>query len=581
MKTRRCLLSHCAAAAFLFGVGLACGVAQAQEASTQPNYQPQAGHAEGVPVGAVEVRLRRSSGDSVRDADAVATVGRLANEIEGENFSLIIVSRLIRRMEKAAAVGKVSFDLLPLGANAARIRFLVDAAAEAEAEVLPKGVLTRNPADFPIIYKDERSLFTAIVAGGLGVYSDGNAWFGRPELFNRYNPLAGHLPGASTTWTEGSLELGGGFASQIGAAPLYAFGALTGMKTWTIGQDIYRDDTRNFDAVEKAYAGLLYADAVTRNHARLSVGRQTFTLNDGFLVNLVKGSVNAGERGASYLGPRLANQFSVIADGRAGSWSFHAFYIDPSELPSLESDSTFLGANGRYAINDNVAIDATVMTIPTSRSSYANPYGLTLSRKGVSTVAGHVMWRNLLADGVFLEAEGGRQWNPDYAMNAWAGYATLGYIARNLPWTPSISYRYAAFSGDDPDTRTYERWDPLLSTGLGIWLQGINFGKLFTNSNLTTQRIQINLVPVEQLNVTFDYHRLHAPQLNNLGGNPALSTLSSHDIGQEFTLSARWAVSRNLYVQSIASYALPGEALTDVGADKPWSTLQLSLYWGL
>ena len=93
--------------------------------------------------------------------------------------------------------------------------------------------------------------------------------------------------------------------------------------------------------------------------------------------------------------------------------------------------------------------------------------------------------------------------------------------------------------------------------------------------------MQLNVVPLEALNVTFDYHKLTAPQLNNMGSNPALSVLQSHDIGQEVTLSGRWGINRNLYLQGVASYALPGEALRDIGADKPWTTLQLSLYWSL
>jgi hypothetical protein len=150
-----------------------------------------------------------------------------------------------------------------------------------------------------------------------------------------------------------------------------------------------------------------------------------------------------------------------------------------------------------------------------------------------------------------------------------------------MPWTPSLSYRYAHFTGDDPDTQTYERFDSPLSTGLGIWLQGISFGKLFSNTNLATHRIQFNVAPVETLNVTFDYHKLIAPEFNNLGANPVLRQLTSHDIGDEFTLSARWAINRNLYLQGVASYAIPGEALRDIGANEDWSTLQLSLYWSL
>lgn len=561
--------------------GLAAAPALAQESSTQPNFLPQPRQAEGVPVEQVLVRRAKGSGDAARDEAALAAVRRIASPLAGQPFSMIETMRLIRVMERDAAVARVAYRLLPAGFNSIRLEFLVDAAPRPKTEALPKGVLAGNLGDFPVIYQDDRSLVTAIVAGGLGVYSDNNPWFGQPELFNQFNPLAGHLPGKSATWTEGSVELGGGFAAQIGNRPLYGFGALTGMKTWSVGQDIFRDDTRDFDAIEKAYAGLLYVNADSKDSLKISAGRQTLTINDGFLVNLVKGSSNAGERGATYLGPRLSNDFSVLAGGRYGPWNFQAFYIDPDEIESLETDSTFLGANLRYTFNADVSFDGTFITIPTSKTSYASPYGLSLEKQGVDTVSAHLLWKNLLRPGIWAESEIAHQFKLEDDMSAWAGYGTLGYIARDMAWTPSISYRYAYFSGDDPDTRTYERFDPLLSTGLGIWLQGISFGKLTANSNLATQRVQINVAPMETLNVTFDYHKLRAPQTNNAGANPALAQLVSHDLGQEFTLSARWAINRNLYLQSVASYALPGEALRGIGADENWSTLQLSLYWSL
>lgn len=555
--------------------------ALAQESSTHPNYLPQSRQAEDVPIESVAANLASSSGSRARDEAALEAVRKLAVGLPGTRFSMIEISNLLARMERETPVASVTYRLLPAGSNSVRIEFLVDAAPESGAGTFPQGLLTGELSDFPVLYQDERSLYTAIVAGGLGVYSDANSWFGQPELFNAFNPLAGNLPGSRASWTEGSLELGGGFATQLGDEPLYAFGAVTGMMTWSAGQDIFQDETRDFDAVEKAYAGLLYADAETRNRAKFSIGRQTYTLNDGFLVNMVKGSTNVGPRGATYLGPRLANDFSVLADGRFGAWSFSAFYIDPNELEELESDSTFLGANLRYDFSDMVSVDGTVITVPNSMSTYANPQGLLLEREGLNTVAGHLKLRDLLFDGFLAEGELAHQFHPDYAMSAWAGYGTLGYIARDALWRPSITYRYAVFSGDDPRTDTYERFDSLLSTGLGIWLQGISFGKLFSNSNLATHRVQFNIVPIETLNVTFEYHKLLAPELNNLGSNPALSKLSSDDIGEELTLSARWAINRNLYLQGVASHAIPGEALRDIGADENWSTLQLSLYWSL
>ncbi|RDC67456.1 hypothetical protein DLJ49_21085 [Rhodovulum sp. 12E13] len=66
--------------------------------------------------------------------------------------------------------------------------------------------------------------------------------------------------------------------------------------------------------------------------------------------------------------------------------------------------------------------------------------------------------------------------------------------------------------------------------------------------------------------------------MNNLGANPALSRLASRDIGDEYTATLRWGIDRNRYLQVVASHALPGKALRDIGADEPWSTFQASLY---
>lgn len=575
----RGLLRAAVVLSFMLAAGSA---ATAQENSSSPGALPLLQQLNGATVDHITVVLGTSSGNKNRDRAAVEAARQLFSTLDGQKISSPDLSRLVGRLQQQATVSNASYRLLP-GATTANVGiiFTVDVAPVQPESKKASGVFTREIGDFPTLYKDDRSLLTAIVAGGLGVYSDSNAWFGQPLLFNKFSPIAGHLPGRSNQWTEGSLEIGAGFAQQLGDSPVYAFGALTGMKTWSVGQDIFRNDSRNFDDVEKAYVGLLYADRTTKDKLKLSVGRQTYTLNDGFLVNVVKGSSNAGERGATYLGPRLTNDFSVLADGRFGKWGFNAFYIDPNELESIESNSTFLGFNGKYSFNDNVAVDGTFITIPNSKSTFANPYGLTLPRQDLDTVSGHAKWRNFGMDGVLLEGEFARQFHPDYAMSAYAYYGTVGYIARTVPWTPSISYRYAYLSGDDPNTRTYERFDPLLSTGLGIWLQGISFGKLFSNSNLATHRIQFNVAPTESLNLTLDLHLLRAPQLNNLGSNPALTILSSHELGEEATLSARWAINRNLYLQALASYATPGKALRDIGANKAWSTYQLSLYWGL
>lgn len=355
---------------------------------------------------------------------------------------------------------------------------------------------------------------------------------------------------------------------------------MTGLTSWSLGQDIFRDDTRRFSAIEKAYGGLLYVDPGTGNTFSISAGRQNVTLNDGFLIHFVPGSANIGERGGTYLGPRNANEFSVDANLTLGAWSLKGFYIDPDELPLVDGKSTFAGANLRYAFSPDLSVDASYITIPKSNSTYAIPGGARLPREGLRSVAGHVKWRRPFdVDGLWLEGELVRQTHDDFDMDARAGYALIGYHFTDLPWSPSISYRYANASGDDPNTARYERYDSMLSTGLGNWLQGINFGKVISNSNLAVHRVQINVTPRPEVNLTIDWHGLSAPELNNLGGNQALSQLASGDIGNEFSLTARWAVSRNWYFQGVASYAKPGKALRSIGADDDWTTLQASLYW--
>ncbi|MCP2937172.1 hypothetical protein NK983_31225, partial [Salmonella enterica subsp. enterica serovar Typhimurium] len=85
----------------------------------------------------------------------------------------------------------------------------------------------------------------------------------RPNLFAGNSPLARRLPGAAASWTEGYVEAGLGGATQIGSSPLYVYGAMTALTSWSLGQDIYRNDPRSLTSVEKAYLGLLYVDPVS------------------------------------------------------------------------------------------------------------------------------------------------------------------------------------------------------------------------------------------------------------------------------------------------------------------------------
>jgi hypothetical protein len=131
-----------------------------------------------------------------------------------------------------------------------------------------------------------------------------------------------------------------------------------------------------------------------------------------------------------------------------------------------------------------------------------------------------------------------------------------------------------------PRSGRYERFDPLFSGGLSGWLQGISLAKALSQGNRSSHRVRFNISPLAGVDLTLDYFRHFADELNNRGGNPALSQLSSKDLGQELQLVARWSISRNLYFLRVAACAWPGAAVrhaTPDGTAKPRSSLQAQI----
>jgi len=555
-----------------------CGAA-AQEAG---GAVPLSAQAEGAPIERVDVVLVRGSDNPARDQAALARLRENMQALVGRGYSRAFIERQLATPRGRLGVGQISHRLVP-GRSPGSLAVVIELDTAMPATAMgAQGLLAGDARSFPVLYRSDRAFFTAIISGGLGAYSDLHPWFGNPALFTAGSPIARKRPGRAPAWTEGYTDLGFAGAAQIGDTPFYAYGALTALTSWSIGQDIYRNDTRTWTDLERAHAGLLYVDPETGSSFNISAGRQNVTLNDGWLVHFVRGNANIGKRAGTYLGPRNANDFSVVADARFGPWSAKAFWIDPDELPDIDSRASYLGANLRYTFRPGLSVDATYITVARSNGSLIAPGGVRLPREGLSTYAGHFRWeRPFGADGFWLASEFAYQDHERFRMSAYAAYGLIGYQAAYLPWSPSLSYRLSHASGDNPNSTSYNRFDPLLSTGLGNWLQGISFGKLTSNSNLSVHRLQFNLVPMPTLNVTFDWHILRAPERNNLGANPALSTLTSSDIGQEFTLTGRWAINRNLFLQTIGSIAVPGKALRNVGATRNWTTLQASLYWSL
>ena len=423
-------------------------------------------------------------------------------------------------------VRRADFGMLRAAGGAIR-RLTVTVGLDAGAAEPPRGlVLSGDPADFPALYRSDDALLAVELNGGMGVFSDGNPWFGHPEVFTRGNPLvedpaedAGS--GDRATWAEGFVQFGLGGVGPLGPSGLYAFGSASWIAPGSVGRDIFRDDARASFDVEKLHGGLLYAPGDRDLRLKVSAGRQSFTLHDGVLVSQFGSQWNAGPRPGVYLAPRTAHDMAVIASARADSWSAQGFSLDPNEYEPIESDTRLLGHDIGRRVGARLSVNVTALHVPSSDTAYRAPDGLPRGREGLWTAAGRIAWR-APADGpgLWAKAELARQWHGDFPIAARAGYARLGWIARDLPWSPSLSYRLAHFSGDDPATRRYERFDSLYSGGLDQWLQGISINKLLSQPNRTSHRLRLDVAPSPRLDLALEWDLHRADALNSLGEKP-------------------------------------------------------------
>lgn len=575
--------------------------AQAEPVASPPNsepvaqdiardYDPNAGlrippnAGEGRSIERVYLYVRNPSGDAIQDQDLQEQVSETFGLRAGGSFSPLFADRAINQVRQLPAVASAEYRLyesnLP-GSVIVAVLVTQQSAETAAPETPPptaRGIFaTGNFGDFPTLLESDRTLFKVILNGSLGIFSDSHSWFGNPQNF-----VAGpYQPDGTITWGEFSLEAGLAGITRLGDTPLYLYGAATYTVAGTVQPDIFRDDDRSSGGFEQLYGGLLYAERGNPVAVNLSAGRQRFQLNQGFLFSQFSGSANALERAASFLNPRTAYEMTVLADARLGDLRLRGFFLQPDELAIADSETQYLGTSLSYNNNRTLEISLSYIAVPQSERAYLLPDGQTESREGLQVINPRLRLTSLFGvQGLWVESEYAYQFSSRLSMSAHAAYLWLGYTAENSPWRPSFSYRFAGFSGDNPNTATYERFDPLQAGGLSDWLQGLSLGKVFNNSNSFSHRLSFSVQPSESFSLSLDYYYRYADQLNNLGGNRALQELRSRDIGHEIQLIARYFVSQNFLLQGVTSIAFPGAAIQRAvtGDTNPWFTFQVSLF---
>ena len=543
--------------------------------------------AEGVRVAAVSVRLEGSTGDTGKDAELrrqVEAQGDTMRDVPLQRFVAEGLLQRIRGIPGVAHAELAAFQAVPSG----RVVLVITATAAPVAGKLPekvRGLFATGALDsLPILYQDDRSLLKAILNGGAGVYATSNPFFGFADLFTMGNKAARHPAGpGSTAWAEAYIEPGIGGIFRLGDTPVYPYGSVTYLMSASWGQDIYDSGFRHHGAFEQAYGGVVVDLPGKGNAFNVSAGRQIYQLRQGFLISKIPGSTNLGSLAALWLGPRLAYDRTVVATLKHGAFTAEGILLEPTEFPGMETDTRLTG--GTVGYNDGEIVDAalTYLAVPRSQKPYLAPDGsVTATREGLRTISPSVWLTGVFGvEGLWFKGEFAYQTHEQLDMRAYAYALWPGYRADHLPWKPGISYRFASFSGDDPATAQYERYDPLFSGGQNNYVPGMLLSSVLLNANLRSQRLSLTANPSDQIGLTLEYSIHRANVTNNAGAIGPLQQLTSKDLAQEVDLFCNVYVGKSLYVQGVLAAAIPGAAIKEAvgGSAKNWYAAQLSLYY--
>lgn len=372
-----------------------------------------------------------------------------------------------------------------------------------------------------------------------------------------------------------------------------------------ITQDIGRNafDYRDQGAArfENAYVGVALG-APDAWHFDLSSGRQTFSVGTGMLLHA--GAINGNEWGSTASAKRLAWRQTAVARVGYSKVSSTFFWLDPHEVPSAESETRIAGAAVEWKDTDRGNAGLAYIHVP--QSDYFYPGDLAPiafiegGREGLSAYHGWSELNGLLTSlpALSLRAEfaieKGRIERIDGRrddLSAFGGYIGAAYGFNQLPFAPKLTYGYAYFSGDDPSTSDYERFDPLYwGNGLDNWWFGANGAYGFINSNVRFHRLTLDAFASARDIFKFQYVRASAVELESpiqfgqavrFGPDSLVPTVgvSQYHLSDEVMVQYVHVLTASVVVSGYITHSMPGSGLDGLipGGGKSWTSVGIGI----
>jgi hypothetical protein len=410
-----------------------------------------------------------------------------------------------------------------------------------------------NPLRF---YKGENGTYLkGTFRGEMAYFNQKDSWFGE----SRQN-LGDH----SGIWWEGVIRPGiegSYFSDAVGEV----YGRTDAVFAATDGTDAANSNDGNGDIsdmrMEDAYIGWRSGNlfsSLGKNFLDISFGRQQYVAGNGFLF--YSESSNGDRRGAYWTGERKAAQYAGIARVKTGGFSTELLYLRADDAPNTNTkasgvtlDYTFEKAGnvggGFYYIDSNLD-SRDSMKVYDARFSL-HPFAFF---DGLSVLQPF----KLEAEYVYENTDDNNTSNG----NGW--YISAGYQF-DVPWKPSLTYRYASFDEDyDPLFYGFYDW--------GYWYQGEILGEyVLSNSNLDSHMVQLNVKPIDTISINLFYYHFELHDASDFG-------VDSSNYADEYDLTVDWNPNDHLSFSVVGAYADPNNgAKEQTGGNDNWAYMML---WG-
>ena len=305
----------------------------------------------------------------------------------------------------------------------------------------------------------------------------------------------------------------------------------------------------------------------------VSVGRQELNIGDGFLID--DGNFDFRDDGGVWLVPRQAFQRTAI-----GRMDYRALHLDAFflEADPDHDETAVAGVNleHRFAANGHLGLLYFHVVDSDRPTLFGARHGMNVTSVRVNDF--HLpQWSQVAMWGEYTRESGSGR-NGGFDASAW--YGEVIYTFQERPWTPSLSYRYAYFSGDANANDTTRRdFDGFFygfdKRGWGTWFQGeVTGGWLLFNSNQQNHLVKLSGSPNDSLTVGLIGGTYHLAESHYLG----IPVTDDH-FGDEINVYADWLLNDRISISAGYGVLFPGDAAIQAfGDDQRYHILELGIY---